>query len=194
MTDEHYACLITSAAASYIGSFVCGVRDRHFENIMIRVADFTLFPIDFGYVFGEKVFGIDASPFGITRALRDLMNGRGDNSYRGDFVPICVSAFMALRKNYTSLIKFVQLAFSHIKKEKDLEKFVKERLQIYDDKRKNKQMTEEDVEEWLTEKLLAEPDDNQTRGKNYVREILREASPSLSQTNIEADCILNINE
>ncbi len=67
MKNEHFKQLITSAAASYIGSFVCGVRDRHFENILIRVADQTI------------KFALDASPFGITYQLKDLMNYGNQN-------------------------------------------------------------------------------------------------------------------
>ena len=86
MKREHYAQLITSAAASYIGSFVCGIRDRHFENILIRVADCTLFHIDFGYCLGETIkFALDASPFGITNQLKDLMNGITDYQQNEDY-------------------------------------------------------------------------------------------------------------
>merc|ERR1712176_848548 len=91
LKSVHFDNLITSAAASYIGSFVCGVRDRHFENILIRVSDCTLFHIDFGYVLGETLkFALDASPFGITKTLRDLMNDNenGDDLYVAQFVPI----------------------------------------------------------------------------------------------------------
>ena len=56
MNSQHIATLITSAAASYIAAFVCGVRDRHHDNILI-CNDGKLFNIDFAYILGEKLSG-----------------------------------------------------------------------------------------------------------------------------------------
>ena len=44
--------LVASAAGSYMASYVMGVRDRHFDNVLIRDTDCTLFHIDFGFVLG----------------------------------------------------------------------------------------------------------------------------------------------
>eukprot|EP01084_Bolivina_argentea_P114144 203280_1 len=46
--------LIATAAASYVASYVCGVRDRHHDNILI-CSDGTLFHIDFSHILGEKL-------------------------------------------------------------------------------------------------------------------------------------------
>ena len=47
--------LIASSAGSFIGSFVCGIRDRHDDNILIDTAECVLFHIDYGYIFNNKV-------------------------------------------------------------------------------------------------------------------------------------------
>ena len=183
MKNEHFYQLITSAAASYIGAFVCGIRDRHFENILIRVADCTLFHIDFGYCVGEKIkFAIDASPFGITNQLKELMNYGNDTLYKDKFVPIAIDSYMALRKNYKSLIKFAQLAFSYIKKEKDIENFIKDRLKIFDnDKKKEKKWNEKYVKQWLRKQLLTAPKDTKTIRKNKLRKFLSPTMVDIDQ-------------
>eukprot|EP01083_Nonionella_stella_P186276 681554_1 len=183
MLRQHFDELITSAAASYIGSFVCGVRDRHFENILIRVADCTLFHIDFGYCCGETIkFSLDASPFGITAALRDLMN-TNENLYCDKFIPCCCDCFMALRHNHKSLIKFAQLALTKVKKPNEIQTFIKMRLKI--DQKNKKWNQPQFVRKWLTKQLMTEPKCNKTRTKNKIRKFL-------SPTMIDLDKKLNL--
>jgi hypothetical protein len=43
--------LVSSAAASYVSAYILGIRDRHFDNILIR-QDGTLFHVDFGHILG----------------------------------------------------------------------------------------------------------------------------------------------
>eukprot|EP00494_Astrolonche_serrata_P000503 UN00507 len=51
--------LIATASGSYIASYVLGVRDRHWDNVLIKDDD-TLFHIDFGFCLGSKA-AMDAS-------------------------------------------------------------------------------------------------------------------------------------
>eukprot|EP01084_Bolivina_argentea_P286058 490657_1 len=62
--------LVATSAGSFIASFVLGVRDRHFDNVLIQ-KDGTLFHIDFGYVMGAKL-RMDTSKIAITNDLCKL--------------------------------------------------------------------------------------------------------------------------
>ena len=44
--------LVASAAASYIAAYVLGLKDRHYDNILLIPTEGTLFHIDFGFIFG----------------------------------------------------------------------------------------------------------------------------------------------
>ena len=57
--------LIASSIASYLCCFIIGVRDRHHDNILIEIKNSNLFHIDFAYILGEKVTGIDTSKIAI---------------------------------------------------------------------------------------------------------------------------------
>jgi phosphatidylinositol kinase/protein kinase (PI-3 family) len=62
--------LVASAAGAYMASYVLGVGDRHFDNILIR-ADGCLFHIDFGHILGGGV-AFDTADFAITPDLQQV--------------------------------------------------------------------------------------------------------------------------
>ncbi len=43
MTIAQQFNLVASAAGSYMASYVMGVTDRHFDNVLIRDSDFQLY-------------------------------------------------------------------------------------------------------------------------------------------------------
>ena len=174
MIDEHLINLLSSAAASYIGSFVCGVKDRHFDNILIRTSDATLFHIDFGYCLGESIknpFAIDTSIFAITEQFYKVI---GKDAYETYFVPLCVDAYMCLRKNAKELIEFTMLAFSYLfktdKQYKKIEEFLIKKLRVKD---KN----EEEIRKWLANEIKKAPFSKKTKLKNILHRI---NSPTLT--------------
>ncbi|KAK7239605.1 1-phosphatidylinositol-4-phosphate 3-kinase [Aureococcus anophagefferens] len=90
-SDAQLERLVASAAGSYVGAHVLGVRDRHSDNILLA-DDGTLFHIDFGHVLDDSV-AIDTASFATTPALRQAM---GDDVW-AKFVDACAAAFLALR-------------------------------------------------------------------------------------------------
>ncbi|KAH8092343.1 phosphatidylinositol kinase [Aureococcus anophagefferens] len=70
-SDAQLERLVASAAGSYVGAHVLGVRDRHSDNILLA-DDGTLFHIDFGHVLDDSV-AIDTASFATTPALRQAM-------------------------------------------------------------------------------------------------------------------------
>lgn len=97
--------MIASACGSYIAAYVFGVRDRHWDNVLIQ-DDGTVFHIDFGFILGKKPVP-DADALGITGTLYRMMG----KQYR-DFISICMASFMVLKMDVEELITFADLVFS----------------------------------------------------------------------------------
>jgi len=94
--------MIASASASYISAYVLGIRDRHYDNILIR-HDGILFHIDFGFILGNKTSGLDTARFAITPDLEMVM---GKEKYL-HFIDLCVQCFASLRKHDAVLIDYI---------------------------------------------------------------------------------------
>jgi len=178
LIEEHKINLLSSAAASYIGSFVCGVKDRHFDNILVRTSDATLFHIDFGYCLGESiknVFAIDTSIFAITE---DFYRVIGADVYEKYFVPLCVDAYMCLRQHCKELIDFTMLSFAYLFKEKQykkIEDFLMKKLKV-------KEKNEEDIKKWLANEIKKAPFSKKTKLKNKLHRI---NSPTLTEQDLK---------
>lgn len=114
-TDSHlFNNLIASTVGSYIATYICGVGDRDFDNILIRKDDGTLFHIDFGYIFGQKV-SMDTAEFAITNHLYSIIIGQDDNEELWEqFIDICVDAFMILRQNIDEIIAFTEIVWTFL--------------------------------------------------------------------------------
>eukprot|EP00483_Globobulimina_turgida_P003735 UN03741 len=100
--------LIATSVGSYIGAYIMGIRDRHSDNILIK-KDGTLFHIDYGYVLGEKLSGLDASKFAITHDLQSIMGGERGKGWN-NFVHYCVLAHCLLQDNYQDILSFGKTA------------------------------------------------------------------------------------
>eukprot|EP01084_Bolivina_argentea_P026842 49912_1 len=117
--------LIGTAAASYVASYVIGVRDRHHDNILVR-NDGTLFNIDMAYILGEKLTGLDASKIAIpTKFVKVLGNERWNK-----FLEIVVICFNVLRNNYVQLLDYSRIVFAFMKTTDENEKYLKQSLFI----------------------------------------------------------------
>eukprot|EP01083_Nonionella_stella_P301104 1031344_1 len=117
--------LIATAAASYVASYVCGVRDRHHDNILI-CSDGTLFHIDFSHILGEKLKSLDAAKIAIPTKFVKVLGNENWNKFLG----IVVSCFEALRNNYLHLADYARIVFGFMKRTDENEKFLKESLLI----------------------------------------------------------------
>jgi len=154
MKTKHVAHFMTSAAATYIATLVCGMKKQQSDadNLLIRVADCAVLQLGFEYSLGDS----DSSQtmaFASTKQLKLLM--KDDDMYDRKFVPMAVDAYMALRKNHKLLIKFAKLAFSYTASEKSIETFLKHRLKIFDnDKQKERKWNEHYVKQWITRKII----------------------------------------
>ncbi|ETO26224.1 phosphoinositide-3-kinase, catalytic, gamma polypeptide [Reticulomyxa filosa] len=164
MKDSHYSQLIASAAGSYIASFVMGIRDRHFDNILIRQSDCTLFHIDFNYMFGEKVT-FDASPFGITQDFYAIV---GKVRYN-QMIDLALDGFRILRKHSQDLIAFAVSCFSCLYDQQDIVQFLTDKLRLKE--------TEINACRWLDDTLKKAPFNHSTKWKNRIHRL---AQPSQS--------------
>eukprot|EP01104_Vermistella_antarctica_P017024 TRINITY_DN5953_c0_g2_i1.p1 TRINITY_DN5953_c0_g2~~TRINITY_DN5953_c0_g2_i1.p1 ORF type:complete len:813 (+),score=241.72 TRINITY_DN5953_c0_g2_i1:58-2439(+) len=86
--------MVCSAAGAYIGCYLLGVRDRHWDNVLIK-DNCTLFHIDFGFLLGTAP-PIDAPRFSISESMKAGLESIGKWDY---FLDKCVDAFTALRRN-----------------------------------------------------------------------------------------------
>jgi len=101
------ANMINSAAGAYIGGYILGVRDRHWDNILIQNNE-TLFHIDFGFLLGTAP-PIDAPKFSISQSMKDCLKKIGKWDH---FIKKCTDAFRALRLRADEVIRLVVLVFS----------------------------------------------------------------------------------
>eukprot|EP01083_Nonionella_stella_P059726 156314_1 len=150
--------LVSSAVGSYIGAFVMGVRDRHFDNVLVRNSDCTLFHIDFGFVLGETA-SVDTSKFAITNDLKKLMGVFWDQ-----FIELGVQAYLALRDKHKELIKYAQIAFGGLNKTNVVQTFIKNQLHVDD-------MGHHEAAKYIAKKLKDSPNSTRTKFKNAVHKI-----------------------
>ena len=119
--------LIASSAGSFIASFVCGIRDRHDDNILIDTKKCILFHIDYGYIFNNKV-SLDTAKFAITSDLKKIFE-----LYKygwNDFVKLCVKSWMKLRENASELIDFARVVFAFLYESNEIELFLRDSLKL----------------------------------------------------------------
>eukprot|EP01084_Bolivina_argentea_P074498 135137_1 len=150
--------LVASATGSYMASYIMGVRDRHFDNVLIRDIDCRLFHIDFGFVLGDTA-GVDTSKFAITKDLKKLMGVFWDK-----FIELSVQAFLSLRQKHKYLIKYARIAFEYLENGDTVEEFIKHQLRIDD-------MSDDKAAKYVARKLKESPGSAKTKFKNVVHQI-----------------------
>ena len=155
-----YNRLVTTAAAAYIASFVCGVRDRHHDNVLIQKQTCTLFHIDFGYMFGDSPT-MDTAKFAITSDLQRVLNVH-KNGWN-DFIDLCVRAWMMLRRNSTELIDFARAAFAFLYKSNEVEEFLRDSLKL--------DLDRQAAHKYLYTKLTNAPKQWRTKAKNLAHSL-----------------------
>ena len=162
MNNPFLCKLVASAAAAYIACFICGIRDRHYDNILIRKTDGCLFHIDFNYLWA-KVGLLDASKMAITKDLKIFM---GDLHWKG-FVNVAVEAYLVIRRHYNEIISFGRDAFDFITYSDD--KKIKPMEFLYKSMRIS--MDEEEAKEYIRRKLESAPNAIKTKLKNVMHKI-----------------------
>lgn len=110
--------LVATAVASYIGGYILGLRDRHFDNILLS-ENGTLFHIDFGHVFGSRIL-FDTANIAVTRDLLELM---GEQKW-GELIVVAIRAYQVLRQYAKEIIHFTDLAFHLIHPTDFIRKFM----------------------------------------------------------------------
>eukprot|EP00808_Paulinella_micropora_P017305 g1757.t1 len=95
-----------TAAGAYMAVLCLGIRDRHYENILVR-KDGLLFHIDFGFVLGQKP-SVDTAAIAVIPEIPQLM---GQTRWK-EFVEVTVLAFSVLRRHSDDLIDLTQRLFS----------------------------------------------------------------------------------
>eukprot|EP01083_Nonionella_stella_P094397 264804_1 len=161
--EEHqhlFNNLIASTVGSYIATYVLGVGDRHFDNILIR-EDGTLFHIDFGYILGHKV-SMDTAEFAITTDLFTIITAQKEEMWQ-QFMDICVDAFMILRTHCEELIQFADIAFTFLQSPTPIDEFFHQIFATH--------LSEKEVEISLRNKLEQAPFDWNTKIKNAMHSL-----------------------
>lgn len=149
------ARMLACAAGSFVASYILGVRDRHYDNILVR-GDGLLFHIDFGHVLGGTV-AVDAGAIAITPTLQEVMGGRWDK-----FVELCIEAFKVLRANSETLCEHVVLLFSCFE-ESDALEFLKGTLMLSEKVSSACKLLRKQIEQ--------APSSTQTRFKNALHRL-----------------------
>jgi len=152
--DEILNRLCATAAGSYIASYVLGVQDRHWDNVLIK-SDGTTFHIDFGFCLGSKP-GFDAKKLAITKDLYSMI---GEDRWE-EFVELCVSCFRTIRRHSTKLMNYMKLIFSNQYEPSFIETFLDSRLNIA--------VKEDEALDKLRSKILKAPGSWKTWMKNTI--------------------------
>jgi len=83
-------------------TYVFGVGDRHFDNIMLSTSGI-LFHIDYGFI-----FGIDPKPYSPKIRLNTYMlEGIGGETKYGEFKELCYQIFIGMKKNLDQIYTFL---------------------------------------------------------------------------------------
>merc|ERR1712228_390401 len=151
LSEANIKNLVASASGSYIASFVLGVRDRHFDNVLIQ-SDGTLFHIDFGFVLGTKLL-MDTSKIAITNDLCKLFEDHWDN-----FIETAVNSYMTLRLHYQEILDYSDLVFDFLDLEVNSSEFLYKMLMMHE--------TDKFAEDKMRNKLQNAPSSWNTKLKN----------------------------
>eukprot|EP01084_Bolivina_argentea_P180495 311843_1 len=162
IADDVMNNIVATCAGSFMAAYIMGIRDRHFDNILVN-DEGTIFHIDFGYMLGEKVSGIDTSKIAITGDLAKLMGDKWN-----PFVEISVQCWVILRENHQELLDFAKVAFSFLYPAEVVQEFLKETLMLH--------LSVEDGRNKINKRLLQAPKKLKTKLKNFVHSVATHSS------------------
>ncbi|KAA8491069.1 Phosphatidylinositol 4-phosphate 3-kinase C2 domain-containing subunit gamma [Porphyridium purpureum] len=104
--EETRKFMLRSAAGGYVGCFVIGARDRHFDNILIQ-SNKTLLHIDFGFLMYD-IPPIDGPRFSFPPQMQAVWQELG---MWDTFVDLCGKAFLTIRRKQAIVIRALQGLF-----------------------------------------------------------------------------------
>ncbi len=122
--------LIDTAVGAFVGSYVCGVKDRHYDNVLVNTENGQLFNIDFGYVFGAQC-NLNEYKIPITQELKDVFDIYEEGWHK--FVWNASKAWWILRENAKELMDYGTRLFDFDKEYKETNKialFMTESLRL----------------------------------------------------------------
>jgi len=147
--------IIATAAASYIASYVLGVRDRHHDNILVR-EDGAVFHIDFAYILGETIVGLDAALIAISPNFKKALGNLNWNV----FLDVSVLCYSILRANYVQLLDYARVAFAFMRRAEDNELYLKQSLML--------DLTDHEASDKIRTMFTKAPGKWSTKAKNVV--------------------------
>merc|ERR1719361_2403841 len=163
LSEQVMNSMIATCAGSFMAAYIMGIRDPHYDNVLVNLESGTIFHIDFGYMMGEKVAGVDTAKFAITKDLQKLMGPKW-----GEFVEISVQSWVILRENHQELLDFAKLAFAYLYPQQEVEHFLRESLLL--------SMNVDDGRSKIEERLLKAPNKLKTKMKNWVHSVAASTS------------------
>lgn len=153
--------LITTAAGSFMAAYILGVRDRHFDNVLISKQDGSLFHIDFGHILGNEC-AVDTGAFAVTSDLKLVITNLGEQGW-ATFVALCINAFKIVRDNHRMVIAFASMAMAPFMQPDSVRAFIAHRLRL--------EFDEQVAIDKMRKKLELAPTRLKTRFKNVVHGI-----------------------
>lgn len=97
---------IRSCAGYSIITYLFGVADRHFDN-MLLTKNGNLIQIDFAYIFGRNSNPLP-TPMKLTKEMIDAMGGLDSKNYQ-KFLEHCFEAFLEVRKHSNLILNLLTL-------------------------------------------------------------------------------------
>lgn len=98
--------MVRSAAGAYVGAYVLGVRDRHWDNILIKEGRY-LMHIDFGFLMGQMP-PVDAPRFSVSGQMQTALMKL---QVWDKFLVLCGKAFTGLRVCSPQVIRVATTVF-----------------------------------------------------------------------------------
>lgn len=120
---KNYNKFITSLAGTMLISYVLGIKDRHYENILVTNDDI-LFHIDFDFILGTVPPGINMYKIPLSSKLYKFLVKINKWDL---FIEIMINGFFCLRQENKILLRSIIIFFEN-KNINHCEKFVRKRL------------------------------------------------------------------
>lgn len=157
---RHVKEILRSTAGSYIGAYVVGGRDRHFDNVLVK-DDLHLLHIDFGFLLGTSP-PIDGPPIAIAPQMELVFR---ELDIWETFVDLFVDTFMALRARAPEVIRTSVLIFTKAGyEEHQIRQYLQGKMSL------NTQVSDMKAAEGVRRQLILSSGDIKTRFKQFAHE------------------------
>lgn len=108
-----------------LASYILGLSDRHRENTMVRIADSSAIPIDFGFMLGQTAPSVNAYMITISNQMYQYLQRLGAWP---QFGTMFLAGFWALRQKAEVLMSAAALLFEGHRDPAFVRKFIAHRL------------------------------------------------------------------